>query len=72
MTSLLQTVTIVNLIMEFLRPFSNQDVGQRQLKINPFPLEMIHHTRPAVTIEAGDLIMGGDLPGFNILLHVVT
>jgi hypothetical protein len=72
MTSLPQTVPIINFIVEFLGSLPNQDVGQGQLEIDPLPSEMIHDTRLAVTIEAGYLAMGGGLPGFDILLHIVT
>lgn len=58
--------------MEFLGSFSDQDVGQRQLEIDPLALEMIQKTWAAMTIKAGDLAMGGGLPRFNISPHIVT
>jgi hypothetical protein len=71
-TSSLQAVPIVDLIMELLGPFPNQDVGQCQLEIDPFPFDMIYHAGLTVTVEAGHFVMGGCLPRFDILLHVVA
>jgi hypothetical protein len=71
-TSSLQAVPIVDLIMELLGPFPNQDVGQCQLEIDPFPFDMICQTGLTVTVEAGYFVMGGRLPRFDILLHVVA
>jgi len=72
MTSLLQTITIVNFIMEFLSSFTDQDVGQSQLKIDPLPFDMIHNAWLTMTIEAGYLIMGGGFPRLDILLHIMA
>jgi hypothetical protein len=71
-TPLLQTIPIIHLIMEVFDPLSYHEVSQCQLEIHPFPFEMIHEARTAMTVEAGYLIMRGDIPGLNIFLHIVA
>jgi hypothetical protein len=41
MTSLLQTITIVNFIMEFFEAFPHQEISQCELEVSPLSLEMI-------------------------------
>jgi hypothetical protein len=48
--------------MEVLRPFPNQDVGQRKLEIDPLPFEMIPNTGLTMAMKAGHLVMGGSFP----------
>ena len=70
--TLLQTVSIVHLIMQFSKPFANHKIGHSQLEIHPLPFEVVEKTWASVTFEAGDFIMGGRLPGIYIFFHVVT
>jgi hypothetical protein len=58
--------------MDFLEPFSNEDISERKLEIFPLPFKMIQKTWFAVTIQAGYFIMGGDFPGVDIFLHIMT
>jgi hypothetical protein len=71
-TTLLQAVTIINFVMEFLEAFPNNDVGQGELEIRPLPFEMIRDTWFAVTTQTGHLVMRGCFPRIDIFLHVVT
>ena len=72
MTSILQTITIINLIMEFFDASPDNDISQCELEIFPFPFQMIQKTWAAVTTEAGYFVMGGCFPRIDILLHIVT
>ena len=56
-TSILQTMTIINFVMEFPNPLSNHKIRNSQLEIAPFPFQMIQNTWTAVTIEAGHFVM---------------
>jgi hypothetical protein len=41
MTSLLQAVTVIHFIMDFLEAFPNNDISQRKLDVFSLPFEMI-------------------------------
>jgi hypothetical protein len=58
--------------MELFDPLSNHEIGQTELEIYPFSFEMVQKAWTPVTIEAGDLVMRGCFPRFDILLHIVT
>jgi hypothetical protein len=71
-TPLLQTVSIINFIMNFFEALPNHEISKCQLEIHPFSLQMIQQTWTSVTTEAGDFVMGGCFPRVDIFLHVVT
>jgi hypothetical protein len=48
-TSILQTITIINFIMEFLDASPHHEISQPELEIHPLPFEMIQETWIAVT-----------------------
>jgi hypothetical protein len=72
MASFLKTVSIINLIVEFFEACPDQEISQCELKIDPLPFEMIDKTWTAVAMEAGDFVMRGRFPIFDILPHIVT
>jgi hypothetical protein len=49
-TSILQTVAIINFVMEFPDPFSNHKIRDGQLEIAPFSFKMIQEAWTAMTI----------------------
>lgn len=71
-TPALQTVAIINFVMEFPDPLSNHKIRDSQLEIAPFSFKMIQEAWTAVTTKAGYVIMRGYFPRFNIFLHIVT
>ncbi len=72
MTSLLKTIPIIHFIMKSFGPFSNQEVGQCQLEVDPLPLQMTGKAWMTMAIQTGDLVMRGGPPGLHILLHIMT
>jgi len=72
MTTLLQTIPIINFVMGFLDPFPNHEICYGQLEIHPLSSQMIEETWTPVTIEAGYFVMRGCFPRVDILLHIVT
>jgi len=71
-TSILQTITIINFIMEFLDASPNNDISQCKLEIFPFPFQMIPNAWFAVTTQANHFVMRGGFPRVDIFLHIVT
>jgi hypothetical protein len=71
-TPFLQTVVIVNFIMEFFDASPDNDISECELEIYPLSFEMVQNTRFAVTIQTGYLVMRGCFPRVDIFLHIVT
>ena len=69
---LLETIAVINFIMELRNPFPDQDISPCEPEIGPLPPEMVEKPWTAVTTETSHLVVGGFFPGVNILLHVVT
>jgi hypothetical protein len=71
-TPFLQATPVIYFIVRLPDSFPYHQVSHRELKIYPFPLEMVQETWLAMTVEATDVIVGGVLPGIDIFFHVVT
>jgi hypothetical protein len=71
-TSILQTITIINFIMEFFDASPDNDISQCEMEIFSFPFQMIQNTWFAVTTQATHFVMRGYFPRLDIFLHVVT
>jgi len=61
-TPFLQTVAIVNFIMEFFDASPDNDISECELEIYPLPIEMTQDTWFAVTTQASHVVMGGCFP----------
>ena len=72
MTPLLQAACIANLRMWHGRLLPGDEIGQRNLSIDPFPFHVIEKTRCVVALGARHVAMAGGLPRIHIPTHLVT
>jgi hypothetical protein len=61
-TPFLQAAGIADLRVRRRRLFPRDEIGQRDLSVNPFSFQMIEEAWRIVTLGAGDIAMAGDLP----------
>ncbi len=71
-TPLLETALVANDRMGLTRMLTRYEIGQRQLPVSPFPLEMVEETGFVVALDAGHIFMGGGLPRLNVGFHVMA
>jgi hypothetical protein len=72
MASLLKTTRIADLGMRPARCFSRDEIGQRDLTIHPFALQMIEKARLIVAFRTCHMSVTGSPPRFHIGIHLVT
>jgi hypothetical protein len=72
MASLLETTGIVNLRVRPIRCLSRDKIGQWDLAIHPFALQMIKKAGFVVAFRTCDMMMTGGSPRLYISIHLVT
>jgi hypothetical protein len=72
MASLLKATRIINLRVGPARFLTREEVGQRDLTIDPFTPQMIEKSRLVVAFCACHMTMARGSPRFHISVHLVT
>ena len=72
MTSLLEAGRIADLGVGPARLLSGDEVGQGDLAIDPFPLQVVKKPRLIMAFGAGHMPVAGGLPGVDIDVHLVA
>ena len=70
--SLLEAGRIADLGVGPARFLSGDEVGQRDLSIDPLSLQMVEEPRLIVALGAGDMAMAGGLPRVDIGAHLMA
>jgi len=70
--TLLETTRITNLCMRFVWPLPRNEIGQRNLTINPFPSQVAEESGFIVAFGAGHIAMARCFPGLNIARHLMA
>jgi len=72
MTPLLEAGRIADLGMGLARFFPGDEVGQGDLSIDPFPLQMVEKSRLIMALGTGHLAVTGGVPGLDIGIHLMA
>ena len=68
----LKTACIADLCVRRARPLARQEVGQRDLSVHPFALEMVEKSGLIMAFRARHMPMAGCPPRVHIDIHLVT
>jgi len=72
MATFLEATHIADLGVRHARPLSRDKIGQRDLAVHPFALQMFEKTRLIVAFRTCNIAMTGGPPRFHISIHLVT
>ncbi len=72
MTSLLEAGRVTDLCVGLAGFLSGDEVGERNLPVNPLSLQMIEEPRLIMALGACHMTVAGDSPGFDIRRHLMA
>ena len=71
-TSLLEAGRIADLSMGPVRFLPRDEVGQGDLTVDPFPLQMVEESRFIMALRTGHMAMARSVPGVDIGIHLMA